>query len=117
MNHSHDRKMDKQTCSTSAKESDMAHLTTFNMWMIQLMLANTEDLKGLIRKVKEQSEKMGHQLSTKKTEIMMTGKTADFTIDRKVLERGDSFCLLGLVTTEDPALKKYDTDWRSAAQG
>ena len=57
-------------------------------------MENLEDLNALIRKVKEQSEKMGLQLNMKKTEVMMTGKTANFTTEREDVEMVDSFFLL-----------------------
>ena len=56
------------------------------------LVENLEDLKVLIRKVKEQSEKMGIELDMKKTKVMKTRETTYFTIDGE--DELISFCIL-----------------------
>ena len=59
--------------------------------MLTLIAENQEDLKALIRKVKEQSEKMGLQLSIKNTAGTIR-KITNFTTDGEDFEVMDSFC-------------------------
>ena len=46
------------------------------------MAESEEELKSLLRKVKEESEKAGLKLSTEKTEIMAYGPITSWQIDR-----------------------------------
>ena len=47
-------------------------------------MVEDEDLKALIRKVKEQSKKMSLQLNMKKTKVMATLKTANLPLMEKM---------------------------------
>ena len=48
---------------------------------ITLMAESEEELKGLLMKVKEESEKVGLKLSIHKTEIMASGPITSWQID------------------------------------
>ena len=60
-----------------------------------LMAESEEELKSLLMKVKEESEKVGLKLSIQKTKIMAYGPITSWEIDRETVETvADSF--LGL---------------------
>ena len=59
-----------------------------------LMAESEEELKSLLMKVKEQSEKVGLKLSIQKTKIMATGSITSWEINGKALETM-SDCILG----------------------
>ena len=48
-----------------------------------LMAENEEELKGLLTKVKEESEKVGLKLNIQKTEIMASGPITSWEIDEE----------------------------------
>ena len=48
-----------------------------------LMAESEEDLKGLLMKMKEESEKVGLKLNTEKTKIMAFGPITSWKIDGK----------------------------------
>ena len=50
-----------------------------------LMAENKEKLKGLLMKVKEESQKVGLKLSIQKTKIMASGPITSWEIDRKTV--------------------------------
>ena len=49
-------------------------------------MAESEELKSLLMKVKEESEKVGLELSIQKTEIMASGLITSWQIDRETME-------------------------------
>ena len=49
-------------------------------------MAESEELKSLLMKVKEESEKVGLNLNTQKTEIMASGPTTSWEIDGETVE-------------------------------
>ena len=51
-----------------------------------LMAERKEELKSLLMKVKEESEKAGLKLNTQKTKIMASGPITSWQIDRKTTE-------------------------------
>ena len=51
-----------------------------------LMAENEEELKSLLMKVKEESEKVGLKLNIQKTKIIAFGPTTSWLIDRKTME-------------------------------
>ena len=60
-----------------------------------LMSERDDELKGLLMKVKEESEKVGLKLNIQKTKIMASGPITSWQIDRETVETvGDYF--LGL---------------------
>ena len=51
-----------------------------------LMADSEDELKSLLMKVKEESEKAGLKLNIQKTEIMATGPITSWQIDGKIME-------------------------------
>ena len=60
-----------------------------------LMAESEEELKSLMMKVKEESEKVGLKLNIKKTKITASGPIAAWQIDGKTMETVTDFILLG----------------------
>ena len=51
-----------------------------------LMAESEEELKSLLKKVKEESEKIGLKLNIQKTKIMASGPISSWEIDRETVE-------------------------------
>ena len=51
-----------------------------------LMVESEEELKSLLMKVKEESEKVGSKLNIQKTKIMASGPIASWQIDGETME-------------------------------
>ena len=60
-----------------------------------LMTESEEELKSLLMKVKEQSEKVGLKLNIQKTKIMASGPITSWEIDGETVETVSDFILLG----------------------
>ena len=60
------------------------------------MAENEEDLKSLLMKVKEESEKVGLKLNIQKTMIMASGPITSKQIDEEIMETVDRLHFLGL---------------------
>ena len=60
-----------------------------------LMAESEEDLKSLLMKVKEESEKVGLNLNIQKTKIMASGPITSWQIDGKTVETVTDFILGG----------------------
>ena len=58
-------------------------------------MAECEELKSLLMKVKEESEKVGLKLNIQKTKIMASGPITSWQIDRETVERVKDFILGG----------------------
>ena len=56
-----------------------------------LMAESEEELKSLLMKVKEESEKVGLKLNTPKTKIMASGPITSWEIDRETVETVSDF--------------------------
>ena len=63
--------------------------------MITTLLAESEELKSLLMKVKEESEKVGLKLSIQKTKIMAFGPITSWEIDGETVETVSDFILGG----------------------
>ena len=61
-----------------------------------LMAESEEELKSLLMKVKEESEKVGLKLNIQKTKIMESGPITSWQIDGETMERVTDFIILGL---------------------
>ena len=61
-----------------------------------LMAESEEELKSLLIKVKEESEKAGLKLSVQKTKIMASGPITSWQIDGETMETVRDFILGGL---------------------
>ena len=60
-----------------------------------LMAESEEELKSLLMKVKEESEKFGLKLNIKKTKIMTLGPITSWQIDGETMETVTDFIFLG----------------------
>ena len=56
-----------------------------------LMAESEEELKTLLMKVKEESEKVGLKLNIQKTKIMASGPIGSWEIDGETVETGSDF--------------------------
>ena len=65
------------------------------MQMIPNLMAESEELKGLLMKVKEESEKVGLKLSIQKTKTMASGPITSWQIDKETVETVAYFIYLG----------------------
>ena len=61
-----------------------------------LMAESEEELKSLLMKVKEESEKVGLKLNIQKTKIMASGPITSWQIDGKTVETVTDFFFFGL---------------------
>ena len=64
-------------------------------------MAESEELKSLLIKVKEQSEKVRLTLNIQKTKIMASGPITSWQIDRETMETVRDFIFLGSKVTEN----------------
>ena len=66
-----------------------------------LMAESEEELKGLLMKVKEESEKVGLKLNIQKTKIMASSSITSWQIDGETVETVSDFIFLGSKITAD----------------
>ena len=65
------------------------------------MAESEEELKSLLMKVKEESEKVGLKLNIQKTKIMASGSITSWQVDRETMETVREFILGGSKITAD----------------
>ena len=65
------------------------------------MAESEEELKNLLMKVKEESEKAGLKFNIQKTKIMVSGPMTSRQIDGETMETLRGFIFLGSKTTAD----------------
>ena len=65
------------------------------------LMAETEELKSLLMKLKEESEKVGLKLNIQKTKIMASGLITSWQIDGETVETVADFIFLGSKITAD----------------
>ena len=65
------------------------------------MAESEEELKSLLLKVKEESEKVGLKLNIQKTKIMASGPITSWQIEREIMETVTDFIFLGSKITAD----------------
>ena len=65
------------------------------------MAESEEELRSLLMKVKEESEKVGLKLNIQKTKIMASGPITSWQIDGETMERVPDFIFLGSKITAD----------------
>ena len=68
---------------------------------ITLMAETEEELKSLLMKVKEESEKLGLKLNIQKTKITESGPIPSWQIDGETVETMSDFIFLGSKITAD----------------
>ena len=66
-----------------------------------ILMAESKELKSLLMKVKEESEKVGLKLNIQKTKIMASGAITSWQIDGETVETGAGFIFLGSKITAD----------------
>ena len=66
-----------------------------------IMVESKEELKNLLMKVKEESEKVGLKLNIQKMKIMASGPITSWQIDGETLEKVRDFIFLGSKITAD----------------
>ena len=65
------------------------------------LMAESEELKSLLMKVKEESEKVGLKLNIQKTKIMASGPITSWEIDGETVETMSDFVFWGSKITAD----------------
>ena len=65
------------------------------------MAESKDELKSLLMKVKEESEKVGLKLDIQKTKIMASGPIVSWQIDGETMETVTDFIFLGFKITTD----------------
>ena len=65
------------------------------------LMAESEELKSLLMKVKEESEKVGLKLNIQKTKIMASGPITSWEIDGETVKTVSDFIFLGSKITAD----------------
>ena len=75
------------------------------------MAESKEEVKSLLMKVKEESQKVGLKLNIKKTKIMGSSPITSWQIDGEIMETVTDFIFLGSKITADgdAAMKLKDT--------
>ena len=66
-----------------------------------MIIAESKELKSLLMKVKEESEKVGLKLNIQKTKIMASGPITSWQIDGETVETVADFILGGSKITAD----------------
>ena len=66
-----------------------------------LMAESEEELKSLLMRVKEESEKVGSKLNIQKTKIMASGPITSWETDGETVETGSDFIFWGSKITAD----------------
>ena len=83
-----------------------------------LMAESEEELKNLLMKLKEESEKVGLKLNIQKTKVMASGPIASQQIDGETMETVTDFILGGSKITADGdcshEIKKMLTSWKES---
>ena len=97
---SHQENIKKNVCS----QIKIAGRNTNNLRYADdtiLMAESEEELKSLLMKVKEESEKVGLKLNIQKTKIMASGPITSWQIDGETVEIVSDFTFLGSKITAD----------------
>ena len=68
-----------------------------------ILMEESEELKSLLKKVKEESEKVGLKLNIQKTKIMTSGPITSWQIDGETVETVADLIFLGSKITVDGA--------------
>ena len=87
------------------------------MQMTPLMAESEEELKSLLMKVKEESEKVGLELHIQKTKIIALGPITSGQIDGETMETVKDFILGGFKITTDGDCSheiKTRTPWKES---
>ena len=95
----------------------MVEATTKLLWGT-LMAESGEELKSLLMKLKEESEKVGLKLNIQKTNIMASGSITSWEIDGETVETVADFIWGGSKITSDGdcshEIKRHLTPWKKS---
>ena len=83
------------------------------------LMAESEELRSLLMKVKEESEKFGLKFNIKKTKIMASGPITSWETDGETVETVSDFIFLGSKNTADDdcshEIKRHSlTPWKKS---
>ena len=82
------------------------------------IMAESEELKSLLMKVKDESERVGLKLNIQKTKIMASGPITSWQIDGETMETVRDFIFRGSKITADGdcshKIKKTLTPWKKS---
>ena len=82
------------------------------------LMAESKELKSLLMKVKEESEKAVLKLNIQKSKILATGPITSWQIDEETMERVTDFIFLGSKITVDGdcshEIKRQLTPWKKS---
>ena len=81
---------------------------TSDMQMTPALWEREEELKSLLMKVKEESDKVGLKLNIQKTKIMASGPIPSWQIDGKTMETMRDFIVSGSKITTDSDLQPWN---------
>ena len=73
----------------------------FQAIVLEWVAISEEELKSLLMKVKEESEKVGLKLNIQKTKIMASGPITSWEVDRETVETVSDFIFGGSQITAD----------------
>ena len=73
-----------------------------------LIAEREEELKNLLMKVKDESEKVGLKLNIQKTKIILSGLITSWEIDREAMETVTDFIFLDSKVTADGDLQPWN---------
>ena len=82
--------------------------TTSDMQMTPPLSESEEELKSLLMKVQEESEKVGLKLNIQKIKIMASGSISSWQIDGKTVETVTHFIFWGSKITADGYLQSHN---------
>ena len=68
---------------------------------VTTLMAENKELKTILMKVKEESEKAGLKLNIQKTKIMASGPITSWQIDKETMGKVTNFIFLGSKITAD----------------
>ena len=82
------------------------------------LMAESEELKSLLMKVQEESEKVGLKLNIQKAKMMASGPITSWQVDRETVATVADFIFLGSKITADGdcshEIKKTLTPWKES---
>ena len=78
------------------------------------LMAESEELKSLLMKVKEESENVGLKLNSQKTKITASGPITSWQIDGETVETVSDFIFGGSKITADGDCSHEITPWKES---
>ena len=111
-------KLDEAQVGIKIARRNINNLRYADHTTIMTLSLSKEELKGLLMKVKEESEKVGLKLKIQKTKIMATNPITSWQLDGETMETMRDFILGGSKITADGdcshEIKKTLTPWKES---